>query len=183
MESMEEYYHTLNDPEFEIEQVEAKISEASEITTALEPWKAWERAQEEISEAGLEIGAANEQIALLRAEKRELLAGAGIPVRGLTFTDEGDVQLYGRALDVASGRQWVDFEVDVAVARDQDLRAVLIDEADNVDPEGMAALCEDMERHDLTAFVSRIEPSGAGEVIVCSGGRAWNVVRKTEPSQ
>ena len=67
----------------------------------------------------------------------------------------------------------------MATAKDPDLRLVLIDEAHGMDQEGMQGLKDEMDAKDLMALAVRIEPSGVGEVIVCSGGKAWNVEKKS----
>ena len=176
-EAMVSDLEAMQDPAQEIQEVKDRLAAAEDLNTILEPWKDWDRAQDEVKTAGEKIREYDAVINDHRAKKSSLLAEAGIPVRGIGFTEEGQPLLYDRPLDLASGRQWIDFEVDVAVAKDPDLRLVLLDEAHGMDQEGMQGLKDEMDTNDLMAVAVRIEPSGVGEVIVCDGGRAWNVER------
>lgn len=167
-------YRETPDLSDDIAEVRERIRDAKSKAQDAEPWKAHDRAQVEIKEFRATIKAANERLDEIKVAEKKLLADAGIEIKGLSFSDDGEPLLWDRALDVASGRQWVEFAAEVAYAKEDGLGFFLIDEANGLDYDGMLALKETSEKYGVTAIVCRIEPSGAGEVIICSDGYAWN---------
>ena len=105
----------------------------------------------------------------MEAKERALLADAGIPVEGLSFDEEGEIILNGRPLAVASGSEKIQMAVDVAVAADPDLKACLVDEANDMDLEMMEALYERALATGFQIFVCRIGLEGKGHVEVVDG--------------
>jgi DNA repair exonuclease SbcCD ATPase subunit len=166
---------TTPDPSAEIAAVEARIGQAEAVTRSLEPWREYERAQAEAAEAAEEARALTRQLEKLRAQEASMLAGAGIPVEGLTFGDDGAPLLNGLPLEVASGAERVELAVAVAIADDPALRVCLVDEANDMDLEMLAALEAKAREHGFQVWVCRIGLEGAGEIVVEDGeARAAN---------
>lgn len=161
------------DPSEEIEAVEARISEADAVSEALEPWKAWERAQKEAAEARAERDRLNAALADVDAEREELLRSAEIPVPGITFADDGAMLLDGHPLDVASGRRRLDMAYDIAKAANPRLKVLLLDEANDYDVPSLERLNERAREDGMQVLACRIGIEGPGEIVV-TDGRAIN---------
>lgn len=173
IEGTEKALEETEDKSEEILAVREKIADADAINEALEPWKEWDRAQDELEEAKDRIAGFNEDLEGLKAAERKLLAESGVDIPGLSFDDDGLPLLHGRPLDAASGREWVEFSAAVAFAHDPELRVALVDEAEGVDADGMEALAELAREKDFQLFLCRINPAGVGEVVICEDGKAW----------
>jgi len=170
---LEEKAQGFPDPSEEIAEVRDRLADADARNAELDPWKDWDRAQEELEEARAMIAGYNSELEELKTKERDLLAKSGVDIPGLSFDEEGLPLLHGRPLDAASGREWVEFSAAVAFAHDPELRVALVDEAEGVDADGMEALAELAREKDFQLFLCRINPAGVGEVVVCDDGKAW----------
>ena len=106
-----------------------------------------------------------------KSEEVKLLDEAGIPVKGIGFDEEGNPQLNGRSLAVASGRERIEVAVTVALAADPEIRVCLVDEANDLDLEALESLDALAKEHQFQIWVVRIGLEGDGE-IVCEDGVA-----------
>lgn len=172
-EDAEAVARALPDVTADIEAVDARIREADRIQSALEPWKAYDRAREEVEESTQAIDALTAELDQFDAREAELIRSAGIPVTGLTFSEDGAPQLNGRPLSVASGAEKATLAVEVALANHPDLRICLLDEeANHLDLEGLQELDRLAREHGFQIWAARIGLEGAGEVVV-EDGEAW----------
>lgn len=159
----------LNDPAPELERAEAELAAAAEAQKRLAPWIQWDALQEDVARAREEVDAIRRQLAALDARQVDLLRHAGIPVDGLTFGPEGEPLLTGRPLAVASGAERIRFAVQCAVAANPRLRVCLVDEANDLDLEALAALEEEARRRGFQIWVCRLGLEGPGDVTVEDG--------------
>lgn len=160
----------IPDPSAEIEAVQARISEADAVNAQLEPWKAWERAQQDLEAAGLEVEARTNSLERLRQTERTLIAEAGIPVPGLSFDPEsGEPLLNGRPLSVASGAERIRMAVNVAQAANPELHICLVDEANDLDLEQLEELDRLAREYDFQVWGCRIGLESKGEIVVEDG--------------
>lgn len=172
----------LPDPTEEMAAVRARLSAANETDRALHPWHAYDRAQAELEEAAAAEKALTAEMDALKQRERELIATAGIPVEGLTFGDDGAPQLNGRPLAVASGAEKIAMAVAVALAADPDLRVCLIDEANDIDLEGLEALDALAKQHGFQVWGCRLGLEGDGEVVVVDGEAFDRDAERAEPA-
>lgn len=157
------------DPTEELEQVRARIAAAETVQKSVQPWEAWERAQAEEAEASERVAALSGEMAALEDQERALIASAGIPVEGLGFAENGGPILNGRPLAVASGAERIRLAVGVALAANPDLRIALVDEANDMDLDGLQALDELARAHGFQVWAARIGLEGPGEIVVEEG--------------
>lgn len=162
-------WDVTTDPSDEIAAVEARISEADAVNAALEPWREYDRAVREGKEAAKKADELTHELNSLRARESALLAQVGIPVPGLSFDDDGTPLLNGLPLEVASGAEKIEMAVAVAIAANPDLRVCLVDEANDMDMEMLAALDARAKEHGFQVWVCRIGLEGAGEIVVEDG--------------
>lgn len=162
-------FDVLADPTEDINEVEARISEADERNVALEPWKEKDRAVREAKEASDKAAPMTAELAELDTKEKALLANAGIPVNGLSFGEDGEPLLNGRPLSVASGAEKIEMAVDVAVAANPNLKVCLVDEANNLDLEMLEALRKRALTTGFQIWLCRIGLEGKGQVEVVDG--------------
>lgn len=106
----------------------------------------------------------------MKANERDLIAHADIPVDGLTFDDEtAEPLLNGLPLQVASGAEKITMALDVAIAADPDLKIVLIDEANDLDKDSLAALEARAIETNFQVWVCRLDQDDSSEVVVEDG--------------
>lgn len=169
----QETHAALPDPTEEMAAVRARLSAANETDRALEPWRAFDRAQAELEEATAAERALTAEMDALEQEERSLIAGAGIPVEGLTFGADGAPLLGGRSLAVASGAEKIAMAVAVALAANPTIRVALVDEANDLDLEALQALDELARAQGFQVWACRLGLEAAGEVLVVDG-EAWD---------
>lgn len=172
-------WQKLPDPTEEIEAVKARIAAAEDVERALRPWEAWDRAQSEVEQARTKEAELNAELEEFDRRERELVASAGLPIDGLTFTEDGP-QLNGRPLSVASGAERIRLAVGVALAANPELRIALVDEANDIDPEGLEELDALAKDHGYQVWACRIGLEGPGEVVV-EDGEAVSEARAATP--
>jgi predicted nucleic acid-binding Zn-ribbon protein len=159
----------LTDPRDQIATVRARISEADQIRRALAPWDAWERIQTEAKEATSKAKKLTDALASLDAQEKELLAESGIPVDGISFAPDGAVLLNNRDLAVASGFERIRMAFRVAVAANSRLKAVLVDEGNDLGLDGLKELDALCHETGIQGFLCRIGLEGPGEIVVEDG--------------
>jgi hypothetical protein len=154
----------------EVDASRARIDEADGINKQLEPWKAWDHAMAEKKVTHEAIQELTSKLKTLESEERKLLADSGIPVDGLSFSEDGEPLLNGLPLSVASGRERVMFFVQMAFAADPDLRVCLLDdEGNSLDLDGMEELDRLAKSKNFQVFICRIGLEGSGEIVVEDG--------------
>lgn len=165
----QEHALTLPDVSDAIAEVHQRIRSAEAVQRSLEPWRAWERAQEDLEGVVAEAARLTAAIEATKEEREQLIASAEFPIPGLDFTADGTVILNGLPLDQASGRERVELAVLAAAAANPSLRTILVDEGNDIDAEGMERLVQLAEEHDLQPIVARLGLEGAGELEVVDG--------------
>lgn len=168
LEAWEDEHEILEEVDEEIVLCRARLRQAQEIDAALRPWVAYESALADVELARNMERELTEELDRVIGEERELIASAALPVDGLSFTDEGPL-LNGRPLSVASGAERIRLAVAVALAANPELRIALVDEANDVDLEGLQALDALAQEHGFQVWACRIGLEGPGEIVVDDG--------------
>lgn len=177
LERSVELYEELPDYTAAMDDIQEEIAAAGNEAQALRPWTRWEEAQAELEEVQCTIDSLTEEIQKNDAAQTRLLANSGIPVKGLSFTVEGEPLLNDNALEVASGRERIDMAVNVAMAADPDLKICLLDEANDLDEDALKLLNDRAIENDFQIWIARISKEGGGEIIVEDG-----VAESAEPA-
>ena len=159
----------------DIAQARDRLAQADELNAALAPWEDWERTQADMEAAKAQRAVLDDEISRLKDEEKALLAGAGIEIPGLTFDEDGAPLLHELPLSEASGREKWEFVVEVAERGSDELGVCLLDEASGVDEDGMADLYDVAVERGFQIWLTRLDPVGAGEIVHCEDGVAWNL--------
>lgn len=133
------------------ERREVKISADAEVTTL-------ERSAEEASAA----------IDAIDAQKKAALAGAKMPIDGLSFTD-GIVTFNGLPLAQASSAQQLRISAAIGAALNPKLRVLLARDGSLLDTKSMTALGEFAKEHDMQIWIERVDESGEVGVVMVDG--------------
>lgn len=166
-------YDGMTDPAADIAKTMDVIRSADAVTEALRPWEAWEAATAKVKEAEKMEKALTASIDAAKQEETQLISNAGIPVTGLAFSEDGEPFLNGLPLSSASGGEKIQLAVEVALASGSDLRVCLIDEANDLDLDGLERLDELAKAHGFQIWAARIGLEGPGEIVV-EDGQATN---------
>ncbi|MEE8551421.1 MAG: AAA family ATPase [Gemmatimonadota bacterium] len=159
----------LPDPTEAMGEVQARLSAASEIQAAIEPWTRWDKSRGELGLLKERESKLTDELGALKTREADLLANAGIPVEGLSFGEEGEPLLNGRAIALASGREQMDLAVDVAFAADPDLGICLLDEGNDLDLEALDQLNDRALAKGFQVWICRIGLESKGEIVVEDG--------------
>ena len=157
------------DPAPQIAQLQEVLASASQVDRQRQPWLDHRKATvsfENVEEAEQGLTA---DLKSIKAGEGRLLAESGIPVDGISFSESGTPLLNGRSLELASGRERIEVAVAVALAADPQLRVCLLDEANELDLEAMAALDKLARKHHFQIWCVRIGLEGSGEIVVEDG--------------
>lgn len=149
--------------------VEAHLSTVAEAEAALEPWKMWDRAEREADQHQEQIEALTLVIDGCDSAERRELHEAEIPVSDLTFDAEGAALINGKPFELSSGAEKINMAVEVAFAAKPDLRIALLDEANDLDLEALAALDALAKEKQFQVWAVRIGIEGKGEVHIEDG--------------
>ena len=128
------------DPFEEMGEVRDRLEASSVVDAAIEPWRAWDRSREELEQATLDVDALTNTMGQLELQEKKLVRSAGIPLPGVTFADDGSLLLNDLPLQLASGAEKIELAVRVAIAVDPELGIVLVDEANDIDLDGIEKL-------------------------------------------
>lgn len=182
-DAAEEAAEAMPDPSEDIQAVQDRIGQAESVQRALRPWESWDAAQALHQKATDQVAELTRQMNEKEAEEHRLIAEAGIPVRGLSFDEDGAPLLNGRPLELASGGERIELAVDVALAVNPELRVCLVDEANDLDLEAMDRLRRRAETHDFQIWICRIGLEGPGDVRVMAGEAESAPVAARAPGQ
>jgi len=133
--------------------------------------KAWRERRAELETAEQEHKALDAAVEGFDAARKQLIAGARLPVDGLEIHEDG-LSLGGVPLGQASTAETIRLGCAVAVAQSPQLRVLRIAEGSLLDSETRAAIDELARRHGYLVLVEMVadEPSGAdGEVWIEDG--------------
>ncbi len=162
-------YEALPDPSGPMEEVRIRIRSANQVQTALARWTEYDRIQFDAESAKAEAAELTRSLKAIDHERERQMLEAGIPVPGATFSAAGELLLHGRPFEVASGREKLDFAVDVAFAANPAVKVVLLDEANDYSLAALEGLDERARERGWQVIACRLGLEGPGEIVVTGG--------------
>lgn len=153
----------------EIAAIKDRLAKANETSAVLEQWRQYDIAQARLEQAQHRERELTALIQDVDDAKDTLLVTAGPPIEGLTFNDDGEPMLNGRPLAQASGAERIRVAVEVALIANPDLAVCLVDEANDMDLDSLAALDELAKERGFQILACRIGLEGPGDVVVEDG--------------
>ena len=114
-----------------------------------------ETAQEQALELLEEYRGLTEQIENIRKDKLDLLAGANLPLEGLSVAD-GELTFKGQKWDNISGSEQLKVSTAIVRALNPDCGFVLMDKLEQMDLDTMKEFGEWLESEDLQVIATRV---------------------------
>ena len=165
----QEAYAALEDPQPDIEEVQAMLARASQVQAQLAPWLEYDRLEADAGIAEKEVERLNQKIEKKQAEKAKYVAGIGSKIPDLTFREDLTPLLHGRELHAASGAQRARFGVDVMFAFNPKLKIVLVHEGASLDGDYLLQMEKDARKKNFQIWLCTIQEGHAGEIKVVEG--------------
>jgi hypothetical protein len=109
-----------------------------------------------------------EGVEVRRGLKNRALAGADLPVRGLSLGD-GEVLIDGFPLEQASDSERLRISVALAMAANPKLRVLRIRDGSLLDDDGLALLAQLAEESDYQVWLERVDSTGQVGVVMVDG--------------
>lgn len=98
-----------------------------------------------------------------------LLASAKMPVEGLTVAEDG-LAVNGIPLEHLSASEQIRVSLDVVRAMNARFKVILIDGIEALDKENFDAFLKEIEGDDYQYFLTRVDGSGPGSIVIEDGG-------------
>ena len=136
-------------------EIEESISNIEMINKKVQTNFEKETAQEQALELLEEYRGLTEQIENTRKEKLDLLAGANLPLEGLSVAD-GELTFKGQKWDNISGSEQLKVSTAVVRALNPDCGFVLMDKLEQMDEDTMKEFGEWLEQEDLQVIATRV---------------------------
>jgi DNA repair exonuclease SbcCD ATPase subunit len=125
------------------------------------------REEERLAEAEKRAADLDQRIELIDKRKRDLLAAAELPIKGLEWDEDG-VRYNGQPLAQASHAEQIRISVAIAVAMNPTVRTVLVRDASLLDDRSMELLIAAAEEFDAQLFLELIDSDEPG-IFLCDG--------------
>ena len=101
-------------------------------------------------------------------QKREALANAKIPVKGLTF-NEREVLYNGIPIENLGEGEQIRISTQIGIAANPDLRVMCIRHGEALDEDGLKIIADLADKHDFQIWMSRVDSSGKVGIVIEDG--------------
>lgn len=145
-----------------------KFDRAQRVNDAIKERARYLGVMEQKIAAAAEAQHFTDEIERLTQERATAIAGAVMPVEGLSFGD-GEVLYNGLPLSQASGAEQLRVSVAIAMAGNPKLRVLRIKEGSLLDENGMALVAQMAEAADFQVWLERVDTSGKVGVVMEDG--------------
>jgi len=128
-----------------------------------------EEVRGELSVAVKEAGELDLVVKRLTKEvPQALVAKADLPIEGLTVTED-DLLVNGVSLDNLSSSEQLKFALNIVRKLNEKLKVINIDGIETLDEDNFEAFLKEIENDDYQYFVTRVDGSGAGNIVIEDG--------------
>jgi DNA repair exonuclease SbcCD ATPase subunit len=148
----------------ELAPIRARLASAEEINTAVRRQRERAEIEKQLEALRDKSRACSKRIDEIDAEKQRLIREAKLPVKGLSWSDEG-VTLGGIPFEQCSSAEQLRASVALAIAQRPECPVLLVREGSLLDVEGMRLLAEMAEEHGAQVWVEVVGEGGVGVVI------------------
>lgn len=166
----------LPDP-IDTAEVRRKIEDARKNNEAARLTLQRAELEKKAREKEAESKALTQQIDDRKLEMQKAVEAAGMPVPGLSFSDDG-VLLDGLPLEQASDAQQLRASIAIAMAMNPKLRVIRVRDGSLLDEDAMKLLAEVADEHDFQVWIERVDSSGKVGFVIENG----EVAARPEPA-
>lgn len=146
----------------------AELQSAQRTNRAIDDRARWDELKKEERIYRSEIEKRTRAIEAREEKKREALATAEMPVKGLTF-DENGVQFKGVPLENLGEGEQLRIAAEIGMAANPKLRVLCIRHGEALDDDGRKMLAELAEKRDFQLWITRVDSSGKMGVVLEDG--------------
>ena len=157
---------SLADPD--VGAIRTRLEEVEQTNANVRTKKARERAVADVAEWEDVHSKHEKLVEEADGEKASLLAGADMPIEGLSILDDG-VALGGIPFEQASSSQKVRVCTAISAALNPKLKIALVRSGNDLDEESLAAFYGECERAGVQPWVERIAPSSNAAIVIEDG--------------
>jgi predicted ATP-dependent endonuclease of OLD family len=156
----------LTDPD--VAAINKRISEAESINRNVRAKKDRASREAAVLKHRKKSESLTSRLDTIDAEKSKALADAKMPIKGLSFTDQG-ITFDDIPFSQASSAQQLRISVAMGAALNPKLRVMLIRDGSLLDSESLALLAEMAETHDLQIWLERVSDGESVGVVIEDG--------------
>lgn len=181
LDEMIEDFDPISDP-IDIEAIRSKMNMAEQNNLIAEKAERRDFLLEQAKEAEQQSEALTRDIDLIKAEAQEAIAGADMPIDGLSI-DQGVVHLQGIPFAQASDAQQLQASIGIAMALNPKLKVIRVRDGSLLDDDAMTTLTEMADKHDYQIWIERVDSSGTIGFVMEDGhlkGQVFEEAAKAE---
>jgi hypothetical protein len=145
-----------------------ELQQAQLINRELDKRDRSERIEKQLHAEEKKAGALTRAMDERNERKREAIAGAKMPIEGLTF-DENAVAYNGLPLNQLGEAEQIRIATTIAMATNPKLRAVPIHRGESLDDEALALIEALAEENNFQIFMAKVDTSGAVGIVMHDG--------------
>jgi len=148
--------------------VKEKLSKAEGINVIAGKFNELDLAHEDLEEKETIVSDAEEALRVARADRAEMIAGADIPIQGLSLAD-GAVTYAGLPFDQASSAEQLRVSVAMGLAANPGIRVLLIRDGSLLDADSLDMVADMAAKHDAQVWIERVGEGAECQVIIEDG--------------
>lgn len=149
-------------------ELEANIAEVEELNKKIRANIDRTKAQEEAENYRKEYEGLTAEIEQLRADRRKLLEGAELPLKGLSV-ERGELVYNGQKWDCMSGAEQLIVAASIVRKLNPECGFVLLDKLEQLDADTLAAFGKWLEREGLQAIATRVSKGDECSILIEDG--------------
>jgi DNA repair exonuclease SbcCD ATPase subunit len=152
----------------EVGQLAIDLQDAQRTNRAIDARNVWNDLNTELQKHRSDSEQLTRAIEQREEEKRTSLASVEMPVKGLTF-DENGVQYRGTPLENLGEGEQLRIAAEIGMAANPKLRVLCIRRGEALDEEGLKILANLAEERDFQLWITRVDSSGKVGVVLEDG--------------
>ena len=152
----------------DLTEINEKISNADETNRKAQKWQDYLKAKEQVEEHEAESKELTGKLDFIKRYKKDMIARAEFPVKGLDFTADG-VLYNGLPFEQAGEAEKLRVSFAIAAAMNPKLRVVTIDGAESLDAEHLALIQEMAKERDMQVWMTVVDNSGKVGIVIEDG--------------
>jgi len=150
--------------------LQKQLAAADGINRQIDAAEHYRKAHERCEELRREHKQQDHRVERVAQEKRDLLAGAKLPVDGLQVSEDGTALLYnGIPFSQCSWAERLRVSIAMGMALSPGIRVLLVDEGSNLDEDNLALLFKMCEENNFQPWVVRVEEGKRPAVLIEAG--------------
>lgn len=145
-----------------------ELASAQRTNRAIETRSQWEDLRKQRDQKQKEADKLTRQMEARNEKKRDAIAGAAIPVEGITF-DETRVLFNGLPLENLGEGEQIRLSTQIGMAANPKLRILCIRHGEALDEDGLQVIADLAKKNDFQVWMARVDSSGKVGIVLEDG--------------